>query len=91
MFKDDDERIHFEGYLAEVRLWDVARSQKDIDAARACMLFGDEAGLAGYWPLNDGAGKAKVADRGAGKAEKAVLNTLCGWKPTSRWRSPGWR
>jgi hypothetical protein len=46
----------FPGIYDEVRLWNYARSQEDIQAGMNAELTGDEEGLAGYWPLNEGTG-----------------------------------
>ncbi|KAB2663369.1 MAG: hypothetical protein DVB31_10850 [Verrucomicrobia bacterium] len=44
----------FAGRMADVRLWGVARSAAQIQANRGRRLAGTEAGLAGYWRLDDG-------------------------------------
>ena len=46
---------YFEGVLDEVRLWNTARSQAEIEADMYLALTGDEDGLVGYWPLDQGA------------------------------------
>ena len=43
----------FTGALAEVRLWDYARSGNEIKSDRFYRLTGTEAGLIGYWPLDE--------------------------------------
>ncbi len=43
----------FQGLLDEVRLWNIPRSQADIITSMNITLAGVEAGLVGYWPLND--------------------------------------
>ena len=43
----------FNGILAEVRLWDRARSQKEIRSDMYYRLSGNENGLVGYWPLDE--------------------------------------
>jgi hypothetical protein len=47
---------HFAGTLTEVRLWQEARTDEQIQAALFRRLSGLELNLAGYWPLNEGAG-----------------------------------
>jgi hypothetical protein len=49
---DDD----FDGKIAEVRIWDHAREQQDIQRDMHSRLSGSEAGLVGYWPCDEGAG-----------------------------------
>jgi hypothetical protein len=53
-YLDNDERYPFQGLIAEVRLWSVARSAEDIQKAMKHRLSGSEPGLVGYWPLDDG-------------------------------------
>ena len=44
---------YFHGQIVDVRIWDQARSQHDIERAMKEQLEGDEDGLIGYWPLDD--------------------------------------
>lgn len=46
----------FNGSLREVRLWQGARSPMQLQAEMNNTLRGDEPGLMGYWPLNEGEG-----------------------------------
>ncbi len=41
----------FKGQLAEVRVWDRARTQDEVRAGMRLRLTGNEAGLLGLWPL----------------------------------------
>jgi hypothetical protein len=43
----------FSGLLDEFRIWDVARSQADIQSTLNCSLSGLEPGLVAYWPMNE--------------------------------------
>ena len=52
----------FHGQLAELRVWNVARDQAALAAHRFRRLRGDEAGLAFYFPLDEGA-DAVLLDR----------------------------
>ncbi|MFN6537982.1 MAG: LamG-like jellyroll fold domain-containing protein [Nostoc sp. EkiNYC01] len=45
----------FKGNIDEVRIWNQARSQSEIQANINRQLSGQEAGLAGYWKFNEGA------------------------------------
>jgi len=47
----------FCGLIDEVRLWNVARSQAQIQADMVRVLRGDEPGLVGYWRFNEGSGQ----------------------------------
>ncbi len=44
------------GMLQDVRAWNHARGEAEILADRFSSLKGNEPGLVGYWPLDDGAG-----------------------------------
>lgn len=52
------------GQMDEVRFWDKARSQAEIQADMDRQLNGDEANLTGYWNFNEGAGNV-AADQSA--------------------------
>jgi hypothetical protein len=47
----------FHGAIGDVRLWNGARSEAEIQADLHGRLTGNEAGLVGYWPLDEGAGE----------------------------------
>ena len=47
----------FPGYMAEMRLWSVCRTDDEIASHYNRRLVGNETGLAGYWPLNEAAGQ----------------------------------
>jgi proline iminopeptidase len=45
---------YFHGWLDETRLWNVARSQAEIQATMNTVLTGKEKGLVAYWNFDDG-------------------------------------
>eukprot|EP00899_Mesostigma_viride_P005301 jgi/Mesvir1/14772/Mv05413-RA.1 len=47
---------HFDGVIDEVRLWNVDRTQVEIESTMHTTLTGLEYGLAGYWTFDDCAG-----------------------------------
>lgn len=47
---------NYQGQMAEVRLWNIVRSQEEIRADMYRRLTGREPGLAAYWPMNEGGG-----------------------------------
>ncbi len=47
----------FEGSLDEVRLWNLARSEAEIQGSKDAVLSGSESGLVGYWNLDEGNGQ----------------------------------
>ncbi len=53
---------NFDGKIDEVRIWNVARSQQDIENNMLTTLNGTENGLVGYWKLNDGLTSTTVTD-----------------------------
>ena len=48
--------VLWSGKIRDVRLWNVARTAAEIQAAMNSTLGGNEAGLAGNWRLDDGSG-----------------------------------
>lgn len=67
MYKPSDKLFYaFPGKIAEVRLWNVARSPEEIKATMKQRLSGKEAGLVGYWPLNEGSGNTVTDNTGKG-------------------------
>jgi hypothetical protein len=50
------DRRTFEGFIDEVRLWNVARTQTEIQENMMNELTGSENGLAAYWQFNEGQG-----------------------------------
>lgn len=44
----------FQGDLRDVRIWKIPRGQQEIRADMKRTLSGNEPGLMGYWPLNEG-------------------------------------
>ena len=47
---------YFTGTMDEIRIWNVARTQEEIQANMAEELSGPEEGLVGYWNMNVGSG-----------------------------------
>ena len=62
----------FYGSLAEVRLWNVARTAAEIAAAKGKRLAGTEPGLLGYWPLDDGGASVAPVNKVTGVAATPV-------------------
>ncbi|MCP4661615.1 MAG: PASTA domain-containing protein, partial [bacterium] len=60
----------FTGELAEVRVWNVARTAAEIQAHLFARLGGDEAGLVGYWQASEGEGET------VGHASDAALDGI---------------
>lgn len=47
---------HWGGIIYEVRLWNIARTQQQIEETMNVSLSGKEAGLVGYWTFDEGSG-----------------------------------
>ena len=56
IYKDENEKNFFQGKMTEARLWGVARTPEEIQQNMHQRLTGNESGLVGYWPLNEGSG-----------------------------------
>ncbi len=67
----------YNGQIDEVRIWNVARTDVQIRNAMNLRLTGDETGLVGYWPLDEGQGSA-VTDF-AGEAQYGVMGDGVYW------------
>jgi Concanavalin A-like lectin/glucanases superfamily/Lamin Tail Domain len=69
----------YHGQIAEVSVWNVVRNEADIQSSMNQRLRGNEAGLMGYWPLNECSGKT-VADQtshgNAGNVSGATWQTI---------------
>ena len=63
------------GTIDELRVWNVARTQAQIVAAKGAELTGTEAGLVAYYPFNQGvAGGTNTADNGGGMSNDTNSN-----------------
>lgn len=73
--KSYDDNRDFDGYISEVRVWDVVRTQEEI-AANIYTVDPTSTGLVAYWKFDEGAG-ASVADAsGNGNTLKAQNGPL---------------
>ena len=48
--------FYWQGQIGDLQLWNVSRSTSDIQATMDTLLAGNDAGLAGYWPFDEGSG-----------------------------------
>lgn len=70
---------NFPGEIAQVRLWNIARTEREIKEQRDFTLRGDEFGLVGYWPLDEGGGQL-ARDRSSNRHHGA-LSESAAWVP----------
>ncbi|MCP4710808.1 MAG: T9SS type A sorting domain-containing protein, partial [Planctomycetes bacterium] len=54
----------YNGVIDEVRVWNIVRSQEDIQANMEIDLNGDESGLIAYWQMNSGSGSVIIDGSG---------------------------
>lgn len=64
----------FGGLISDVRLWNIARSAATINAQKSQRLVGNESGLVGYWPLNEGHGRVAASLVGSPGKDGASQN-----------------
>lgn len=74
----------FVGRIDEIRIWNVSRSAEEIERDMNRPLSGNEAGLVGYWNLDEGEGQI-VRDR-SGNGNNGRLGRL----PQEDDSDPGW-
>jgi len=68
----------FRGAIAQVRIWKRALTAAELKAQAVKYLTGYEAGLAAYWPLDDGPGQ-KIRDLGPSKVDMTLPNKIIDW------------
>ncbi|MBQ6339476.1 MAG: LamG domain-containing protein [Kiritimatiellae bacterium] len=68
----------FYGSLAEVRLWNVARTAAEIAASKDTRLAGTEPNLLGYWPLDEGGTPVEPVNKVTGVAATNVTIDVAG-------------
>ena len=63
----------FTGRMDEIRVWNVARTEAEIQANMAVELEGTETGLVAYWNMNEGTGNT-IADGSGNENNGTLLN-----------------
>jgi signal transduction histidine kinase/CheY-like chemotaxis protein/ligand-binding sensor domain-containing protein/protocatechuate 3,4-dioxygenase beta subunit len=58
---EEPDDLPFQGQMAEVRVWSVARTEEQVRAQMLTTLRGNEPGLVGYWNFNDGTARDSSA------------------------------
>ena len=65
--------VPFHGAQREVRVWNICRTGEQIRETMGRSLYGNEAGLRGYWPLDEGNG-SNILNRVTGVSCKNVID-----------------
>ncbi len=63
----------FNGVMDEVRVWEVARTEQEIQENMTIELTGSETGLIAYYPMNEGTGTT-VSDASGNNNAGTMLN-----------------
>ena len=65
-----------DGGMRELRMWNVARSDAEIQEAMYCILNGDETGLQVYYPMNEGDPAATIMDLTGSAPDGPITNAV---------------
>lgn len=74
---------YFDGMLDEIRVWNVARSPAEIQAALNKPLTGKERGLVAYWNFDDGTAKDLSGHNNSGRLQGTAQITEAARPPVS--------
>jgi hypothetical protein len=72
---DDPWGGKFPGLMDEVRIWNVARTQAQIQASMNAELSGPQSGLQAYYKMNEGSGQTLTDSSGNGRHARLGLST----------------
>jgi hypothetical protein len=75
---------YFHGQMDEIRIWNVSRSDAQIQETMRRQLLGNEPGLVIYYRLDESEGLAAFSSTGDGDSTAALVNGLV-WIPSSVW------
>jgi hypothetical protein len=70
---------YFDGKIDEVRIWNTARTQSQIQGDMYNTLAGAETGLVNYWQFNDGAGTTLFDIKGSSNGTLANMSAPACW------------
>ncbi|MBT3245025.1 MAG: T9SS type A sorting domain-containing protein [Bacteroidetes bacterium] len=79
----------YKGLMLEVRVWDIARSQADIQSHMSSFLNGSENGLIAYWQMNEGEGQT-VFDMSDNNYHLQLGSTISSERNDPEWVSALW-
>jgi hypothetical protein len=74
---------YFEGFIDEVRVWNIVRTQADIRTTMNTTLKGDEPGLVGYWNFDDSTAKdsSPYGNHGTLMGDADIIPLVGTWPP----------
>jgi hypothetical protein len=84
---DQNASNRFNGIIDEVRIWNTARTQSQIQSMKDSTLSGSETGLAGYWQFDEGTGITaydKTVNCNDATLKNFLFGTTDGWIPVLR-------
>ena len=64
---------YLRGQIDEVKIWNIARTESEIQSGMYNIPSGNEQGLIGYWSLDEGIGN--IANDGTGNGNNANINS----------------
>lgn len=71
----------FSGAIDDVRIWNFARTETEINSDKDFLLMGNEPGLVAYYPMSEGTGSLIASD----KSNNANDATLTGMDENTDW------
>lgn len=89
--KDNRNESYFDGIIDDVRIWNVARTQQQIQDNMNKELAGNEPGLVGYWKFNEGTGTAAYDSTANGNNGTINGATWTDGLVPSSYKTPGTR
>lgn len=60
----DSSGSYFKGFIQDVRIWNIVRTDQEILDNYNTQLIGNESGLVGYWKLDEGSGTVAIDTTG---------------------------
>ena len=75
-YLSDNYRLFYKGYIDEVRIWNISRSQSEIQENMACSLEGNEEGLVAYWRFDEIVDNNIVVDKSGNHNNGYIVGEL---------------
>ena len=84
----DSSECYFDGQIDEVRLWNIARTEQEINKYMFQELSSNEQGFVGYWQFNEGDGD--IAYDKTANENNGSLKVVYTWIESSAPIKPSW-